>query len=1715
MAWQPWSAGAPGVLPGLAGLAAVVNPAPAVLPTGSQYSAEQWAQMQQQNWQQWAQWQQQYQQWHQQYGAEYQKSITALSQVTQEPPTFQPPVPNTSVPPPLPKEAKPPLPPEEPPKENLVSAQTQNKNFAAQQNFLSTPPPNYNTAPPQTQNQPSFNAAAHARNQPPPNIRGNNNNFNYNRAANQNQYEVARNTTRQDGSGEKRPVSQPNFRETKKPKFDDNASQRSTGSNSNEDMSETEKRFVKQFTEWEAQFNKWKDQNMNHPDKEQYKEYEKKWEAWRTQLLERREQMRRRRLGIAETKPVSKTPQMPQAPFNTTLPPPFNKETDTTKPPPLMAQDTSAIAKEFAAAKDAFSATNMSLSNDIVHDEFPQDTPEDDGDNFLKMSKSNDGIPGLDLVKDNKDDDDDEKPEDVIDLDTDEANKARNIDTDANENKSFDDLKGPDFEAISKGINNILGDQKLLNMLSLVSQNQNQTSATTLVDTISNIPSNLDQSDLRNNENSGQAADRWSNPPDQQEYANRANDTMSNYDEQSRSSFGGRGGEFDWRDRQRGRYQGDFNSGPDDYDRACDNNFGRPGYDRQDMFRESDNFRDSNNFRGPDNYRGGSDGFRGNSDNFRGGPPNFRRQDNFRSGPDNFQGGSDSLQAGADNFKGIPDHLKGGPDSFKGGPDSFKGGPDSFKGGPDKFKGGPDNFKGGPDKFQGASDYFTGDQDNFRGPDNFRRGPMNFRGGPGPILIILKPDRITLPAVQIILELEVIISKAVLIILEEAAIILKVLSFKGGADNSRGGGDNFKGPGNSRGGGNQFRGGPDNSRGGSDNSRGFQDIPRGGPNFRGGQDNFRMGADNYRDGPDNFKGGLDNFRGGSDGFRNDRGPGNHRGSDNFGNRPDNFRGPGNFRGDNSGYQNRFEPPNDNPRNRFEPPNRNSQNFNRSDDFNTFDDCYRRPGDFSRGPNFEERDFGNNDFSNFRQGDDSRRNFSDQDKFRPNDRRKFDREPFEGDATSLPNQQGNNYKEPEFQPSGGNFPRGPSDFNRRPSFQEDPDNFRCNKDIPDDFQNAPHGMEDWSGEQHDFEADQNFSGDPSKTHDNFIPSEMDQNEEVSVKDPVASTEPTIGDPASEEKEEKLWQPTNIIEYDHKSAKTEDIETSLEPLRSFDYRHKPVNRIPFPHRPQWLTDLLRKYPEFDFVLPRSYDQPYTRYPERFERYPDTSRYENRWGNPPGTNRRSLEDSNRPPMKRFDDYGPNISRRPLLDVPSNYTSKKDYDRKNDDVEMRDDIREDSYWDNKQDSYRDKQDSYRDKQDSYRDNKQDNYRDNKQDNYRDKQDSYRDNKQDMYRDNKQDIYRDKQDNYRDNKQDIYRDNKLDIFRDNKQDSYRDNKQERDSKQDMYRESKQDSHRDSKHDSYRDSKQDAYRDSRQDSYRNRPQLEQKPMEVDEPPFIKSENDKFIMGANKPRIHPNVTLIQDLLNPPGRYNRPPRIVIILRGPPGSGKTFLAKLIKDKEVENGGSAPRILSLDDYFMVEQEKDAEVDGKRTKVKEMVYEFEECMENTYRVSLFKAFKKTITDGYFPFIIVDNVNDKVKYFGEMWSFAKQNGFQVYICQLEFDLATCTKRNIHNRSEIEIQRLIAGWEPTPAHHPTLDATSLIQAGSIPEVEMEEINSPPSDHFEGADSEPSSMEQTSHSVLQKQWKTTSSATTSGYQEKVNLDKKECDGQTWKNEKSKRK
>lgn len=64
--------------------------------------------------------------------------------------------------------------------------------------------------------------------------------------------------------------------------------------------------------------------------------------------------------------------------------------------------------------------------------------------------------------------------------------------------------------------------------------------------------------------------------------------------------------------------------------------------------------------------------------------------------------------------------------------------------------------------------------------------------------------------------------------------------------------------------------------------------------------------------------------------------------------------------------------------------------------------------------------------------------------------------------------------------------------------------------------------------------------------------------------------------------------------------------------------------------------------------------------------------------------------------------------------------------------------------------------------------------------------------------------------------------------------------------------------------------------------------------------------------------------------------------------------------------------------------------------YEYEPEMESSYRKNMYKSFKKTIDDGFFPFIIVDAVNEKERHFEDFWSYAKSKGFQVsiYTCTM-------------------------------------------------------------------------------------------------------------------------
>ncbi|KAD6119353.1 hypothetical protein E3N88_10624 [Mikania micrantha] len=213
----------------------------------------------------------------------------------------------------------------------------------------------------------------------------------------------------------------------------------------------------------------------------------------------------------------------------------------------------------------------------------------------------------------------------------------------------------------------------------------------------------------------------------------------------------------------------------------------------------------------------------------------------------------------------------------------------------------------------------------------------------------------------------------------------------------------------------------------------------------------------------------------------------------------------------------------------------------------------------------------------------------------------------------------------------------------------------------------------------------------------------------------------------------------------------------------------------------------------------------------------------------------------------------------------------------------------------------------------------------------------------------------------------------------------------------------------------------------------------------------------------NVIDASHIFKQPHRATRPDHFVIILRGLPGSsGKSYMAKFLRDIEVENGGEAPRIHSMDEYFMIEVEKedDSEVSkssgsvrGKRQVMKTvMEYCYEPEMEEAYRASMLKAFKKTLDEGVYSFIIVDDRNLRVADFAQFWATAKRSGYDVYLVEAPYkDPVGCAARNVHNFTLPDIQKMARQWEEAPPLYLKMDIKSLLHGDGFDESGIQEVD----------------------------------------------------------------
>lgn len=177
--------------------------------------------------------------------------------------------------------------------------------------------------------------------------------------------------------------------------------------------------------------------------------------------------------------------------------------------------------------------------------------------------------------------------------------------------------------------------------------------------------------------------------------------------------------------------------------------------------------------------------------------------------------------------------------------------------------------------------------------------------------------------------------------------------------------------------------------------------------------------------------------------------------------------------------------------------------------------------------------------------------------------------------------------------------------------------------------------------------------------------------------------------------------------------------------------------------------------------------------------------------------------------------------------------------------------------------------------------------------------------------------------------------------------------------------------------------------------------------------------------HCNVLDIKKIMWLPDRDTRPYRILIILRGCSGAGKSHLVQLIKRKESEmKNTSNIRILSIDDYFLTEDDEECN------------YETQMKLTQSYLDEMQKYLKKTISEGLYNFIIVDAENCDLNSYTQFYQIGASMNFTVYTIELYQSLDICSKQS--KRPSHEISKSIEMLEQNriPSGHVLLIASAL-------------------------------------------------------------------------------
>lgn len=181
--------------------------------------------------------------------------------------------------------------------------------------------------------------------------------------------------------------------------------------------------------------------------------------------------------------------------------------------------------------------------------------------------------------------------------------------------------------------------------------------------------------------------------------------------------------------------------------------------------------------------------------------------------------------------------------------------------------------------------------------------------------------------------------------------------------------------------------------------------------------------------------------------------------------------------------------------------------------------------------------------------------------------------------------------------------------------------------------------------------------------------------------------------------------------------------------------------------------------------------------------------------------------------------------------------------------------------------------------------------------------------------------------------------------------------------------------------------------------------------------------------------IRELLDEAAIQSRPQKIAIFIRGAPGSGKSFLARLIERKELENGcEDTVTVLTVDKYFEtvcyqeiapMQYEKYNEISLDEAKVGEYMEELSHQLE------------QLISDGgnEKSLIVIDGDFCELSFYNRMWNIAvNEGGYTGYTIELNQDDDICLKYNDHRWSEATLLKKNSQMREiqTPSEHKLID-----------------------------------------------------------------------------------